>query len=171
MSNALLSKNLKRVGDVTTGDSTLLSRNKLRYRTRGVQSFTANDTAELVEIRARQRTFGGAYLRTALGVLGYSVAVLRLFDERFFHIGILYAVFGTALFVTAFLRTRYSLRGFADCCPSGEGTPQRTAIKTVGQDGTRCFGKPFSTSGWIVLSVSIMVLLVELGLFVLLIRL
>ncbi|PAV20417.1 hypothetical protein PNOK_0304400 [Pyrrhoderma noxium] len=79
-------------------------RKKLRYRGQRTTSFTARDTAELVEIRARQRTFGGAYLRTALGILGYSLTVLRLFDKRFYHIGILYAVFGFALFATAFFR-------------------------------------------------------------------
>lgn len=40
--------------------------------------------AFLVEIRARQRTFDGAYGRSALGTLGYALTVLRLFDRRFF---------------------------------------------------------------------------------------
>lgn len=43
----------------------------------------ASDINELQEIRARQRTFHGAYNRTALGTLGYAVAILRLFDKRF----------------------------------------------------------------------------------------
>ena len=37
----------------------------------------------VVELRARQRTFDGAYGRSALGNLGYALTVLRLFDERF----------------------------------------------------------------------------------------
>lgn len=37
-----------------------------------------------MEIRARQRTFDGAYGRTALGNLGYALTVLKLFDERFY---------------------------------------------------------------------------------------
>lgn len=36
-----------------------------------------------VEIRARQRTFDGAYARGALADLGYGVTILRLFDKRF----------------------------------------------------------------------------------------
>ncbi len=36
-----------------------------------------------VEVRARQRTFDGAYGRSALSNLGYALTVLRLFDERF----------------------------------------------------------------------------------------
>ena len=46
-------------------------------------SFVASDVNELQEIRARQRTFHGAYNRTALGTLGYAVVILRLFDSRF----------------------------------------------------------------------------------------
>lgn len=42
------------------------------------------DIAELTELRARQRTFEGAYRRTALANLGYALTVLRLFDPRFY---------------------------------------------------------------------------------------
>ena len=56
-----------------------------RYANRGHRSysFTASDVNELVELRARQRTFHGAYSRTALSNLGYSLTILRLFDDRF----------------------------------------------------------------------------------------
>lgn len=47
-------------------------------------SFTASDVNELVELRARQRTFHGAYSRSALSALGYSLTILRLFDHRFY---------------------------------------------------------------------------------------
>ena len=47
------------------------------------QSFQAADVNELVELRARQRTFHGAYIRTALGSLGYALTILRLFDPKF----------------------------------------------------------------------------------------
>ena len=46
-------------------------------------SFEASDINELVEIRARQRTFHGAYSRTALGSLGYALTILRLFEPAF----------------------------------------------------------------------------------------
>lgn len=48
-------------------------------------SFQTADLTELVEIRARQRTFHGAYGRTALSNLGYSLTILRLFDARFYR--------------------------------------------------------------------------------------
>ena len=47
------------------------------------QSFVAEDLNELVELRARQRTFHGAYSRTALGSLGYGITILRLLDQSF----------------------------------------------------------------------------------------
>lgn len=48
-------------------------------------SFNPDDINEMVEIRARQRTFHGAYSRTAIGNLGYALTIIRLFDKRFTH--------------------------------------------------------------------------------------
>jgi len=36
---------------------------------------------ELVEVRAAQRTFEGAYVRTALGQFSFSIIVLRIFTS------------------------------------------------------------------------------------------
>jgi hypothetical protein len=49
------------------------------------ESFICADVDELVELRASQRTYNGAYVRTALGTLGYSLTVLRLFDRQFYR--------------------------------------------------------------------------------------
>lgn len=38
-----------------------------------------------VELRARSRTFDGAYGRSAISNLGYALTILRLFDRRFFR--------------------------------------------------------------------------------------
>ncbi|TDL14686.1 hypothetical protein BD410DRAFT_796287 [Rickenella mellea] len=146
-----------------------------RYRGHRADSFVPIDVNELVELRARQRTFEGAYARTALGNLGYSLAVLKLFDRRFYHIGLLYAVLAGLLFILSFLRSQHSKHDFAD--PSSLSHPkiQRDQppriIKTVGQTGKRIFGRPFVTAGWIVLAVSCVVATVEVGLLVLVLRL
>jgi hypothetical protein len=55
------------------------------YRGRRRDSYTPLDRAELVELRARMRTFDQAYVRTALMNLGYSVVIIKLFDSRFHH--------------------------------------------------------------------------------------
>lgn len=49
------------------------------------QSFICLDDNELVELRASQRTYNGAYGRTALGILGYALTVLRLFGRPFYR--------------------------------------------------------------------------------------
>lgn len=47
---------------------------------------------DLLDYRAVQRTFDGAYARTALGQLCYATVILRLFQSKFFYIGELITV-------------------------------------------------------------------------------
>lgn len=42
---------------------------------------------ELVEIRAAQRTFEGAYVRTSLGQFSFALVVLKIFTSEFYSIG------------------------------------------------------------------------------------
>ncbi|KAH9477102.1 hypothetical protein JR316_0011018 [Psilocybe cubensis] len=138
------------------------------YRGHRRNSFQASDVNELVEIRARQRTFHGAYSRTALGALGYSLTILRLFERAFHRIGLLFAILGGLLFVLAFFRSRHSYHDFADRHKEAHKVDQ--CIKTKGQEGTRIFGRPFVTAGWIVLQVTFIVAAVEIALLVLILR-
>ncbi|EMD34919.1 hypothetical protein CERSUDRAFT_116454 [Gelatoporia subvermispora B] len=140
------------------------------YRGHRADSFYPQDVNELVEIRARQRTFDGAYGRSALGNLGYALTILRLFDPRFFRIGILYTVLAGLLFVLAYLRQRHSKHDFADKY-SVAGIYDQRVVKTVGQTGKRIFGRPFVTAGWIVVAVTVVVAAVEIGLLVLIFQL
>ncbi|THV03498.1 hypothetical protein K435DRAFT_827086 [Dendrothele bispora CBS 962.96] len=143
---------------------------RLRRGRHRADSYFPTDVNELIEIRARQRTFHGAYLRTALGNLGYALTILRLFNRRFYRIGLLFAVLGGVLFILAFLRDRHSRHDFAD---PREITSERSprVIKTVGVKNPRIFGRPFITAGWIVIAVSIVVFSVEVGLLVLILKL
>ncbi|KAF9458706.1 hypothetical protein BDZ94DRAFT_1200719 [Collybia nuda] len=140
-----------------------------RFRGHRRDSFEPVDINELVELRARQRTFHGAYSRTALGNLGSSLTILRLFDRRFYRIGILFAILGALLFILAFLRARHSNNDFADRWRTEP--PREPGLKTVGQKGTRIFGRPFITAGWIVLAVTGVVATVEIALLVLVLQL
>ncbi|KAJ6492939.1 hypothetical protein C8R47DRAFT_1120521 [Mycena vitilis] len=143
-----------------------------RYRGHRANSFQAADLTELVEVRARQRTFHGAYGRTALSNLGYSLTILRLFDPRFYRIGLLFAVLGASLYVLAFLRARHSRHDFADY-EKPESSSERAevgVIRTEGQDCSRIFGRPFVTAGWIVIAVATIVAGVEIGLLVLVLK-
>lgn len=103
------------------------------------------DKAELVELRARQRTYEGAYQRTALLMLGQGAVVLKVFDKRFFssefsvctaqvvrapdhppitpsltsfsQVGILYAAVSILLLVICEIRRKQSNRSFSDAYP------------------------------------------------------
>jgi hypothetical protein len=148
-----------------------------------------------VELRARQRTYHGAYLRTALGALGYALVVLKLFDRRFYRskyilrimlpvspllivpvVGLVYLLLSGLLFIASLMRAAHSNHDFADEHKANEFNvtnqnarrdvrPVRV-ISSVGQGG-RNFGRPFVTSGWIVVAVTAFVSIVEVGLLVL----
>ncbi|KAI9481870.1 hypothetical protein LPJ78_002092 [Coemansia sp. RSA 989] len=55
------------------------------------QTWTA---AELLEVRARERTFDGAYWRTAVGLFGASLVILRVFGLAFFPVGVVFLALG-----------------------------------------------------------------------------
>jgi hypothetical protein len=67
-------------------------------------------SAELVEIRAAQRTFEGAYVRTAIGQFSFALVVLKIFTAEFYSIGALFAVYGAGiLFISLFRRQQGQL--------------------------------------------------------------
>ncbi|KAJ2895662.1 hypothetical protein MKZ38_006268 [Zalerion maritima] len=61
-------------------------------------------SSELVEIRASQRTFEGAYLRTALSQFSFSLVVLKIFTSEFYPIGALFAAYGAGVMLIALYR-------------------------------------------------------------------
>ncbi|KAI9053603.1 hypothetical protein LZ554_002557 [Drepanopeziza brunnea f. sp. 'monogermtubi'] len=82
---------------------------------------------ELVEIRAAQRTFEGAYVRTALGQFSFALVVLKIFTAEFYSIGALFATYGVGvLMVSQYRRYEgnrqfFSERAAADGALPGEG--------------------------------------------------
>ncbi|PMD51956.1 uncharacterized protein K444DRAFT_546142 [Hyaloscypha bicolor E] len=85
---------------------------------------------ELVEIRAAQRTFEGAYVRTAIGQFSFALVVLKIFTAEFYSIGALFATYGVGIMLVSLYR-RY------------EGN--RQFFSEVGEDGMG--RKKFRTSG------------------------
>ncbi|KAN0066389.1 hypothetical protein ACQY0O_000488 [Thecaphora frezii] len=65
---------------------------------------------DLVDFRAVQRTFDGAYARTALGQLSYAVVILRLFQDKFFYVGLAYCLFAMSFVPIAVHRHRNVLQ-------------------------------------------------------------
>lgn len=85
---------------------------------------------ELVEMRAAQRTFEGAYIRTALGQFSFALVVLKIFTSEFYSIGALFATYGVGILLVSLYR-RY------------EGN--RQFFSEIGEDGLGI--KKFRTSG------------------------
>jgi hypothetical protein len=87
--------------------------NHTRYRLRHHRARSVVLTeSELVEIRAAQRTFEGAYVRTALGQFSFSLIVLKIFTSEFYSIGALFAAYGAGIMFTSFYRRRHGNRAF-----------------------------------------------------------
>ncbi|KAI9803943.1 MAG: hypothetical protein M1833_000224 [Piccolia ochrophora] len=92
---------------------------------------------EMVEVRAAQRTFEGAYVRTALSQFSFALVVLKIFTAEFYSIGALFAAYGFGvLFASIFRRQQGNKQFFSD----------------VDEDGQN--RKKFRTSGNVVVALS-----------------
>ncbi|KAA8911281.1 hypothetical protein FN846DRAFT_447821 [Sphaerosporella brunnea] len=101
----------------------------LRYHFRGHRARSVQLTpSELIEIRAAQRTFEGAYVRTALSQFSFALVVLKIFTHEFYPIGALFAAFGTAILFAALVRRRSGNRQFFT---DGEARRFRTSGNVV----------------------------------------
>ncbi|GAM83704.1 hypothetical protein ANO11243_016930 [Dothideomycetidae sp. 11243] len=85
---------------------------------------------ELVEIRAAQRTFEGAYVRTSLGQFSFALIVLKIFTSEFYSIGALFAVYGAGVLAVSLFRRMQGNRQFFS--EMGEDGLQRKRFRTSG---------------------------------------
>ena len=88
---------------------------------------------ELVEVRAAQRTFEGAYIRTALSQFSFALVVLKIFTSEFYSIGALFAIYGGGVLLISLLRRQQGNKQF---------------FSEIGDDGLN--RKKFRTSGNVV---------------------
>jgi hypothetical protein len=85
---------------------------------------------ELVEIRAAQRTFEGAYMRTSLSQFSFALIILKIFTSEFYSIGALFAVYGAGvLLVSAYRRQQGNKQFFTEVGDEGLG---RRKFRTSG---------------------------------------
>lgn len=85
---------------------------------------------EIVEVRAAQRTFEGAYIRTALAQFSFALIILKIFTSEFYSTGALFAVYGTGVLIIGVFRRQQGNRQF---------------FSEVGNDGVH--RQKFKTSG------------------------
>ncbi|KAL2270102.1 hypothetical protein VTJ83DRAFT_2286 [Remersonia thermophila] len=76
---------------------------RLRLRLHRARSVVLT-SQELVEARAAQRTFEGAYMRTALSQFSFALVVLKIFTSEFYPIGALLACYGACVLLIAVYR-------------------------------------------------------------------
>lgn len=85
---------------------------------------------EIVEVRAAQRTFEGAYIRTALSQFSFALIILKIFTAEFYSIGALFAVYGTGVLCIGLFRRQQGNRQFFS--EVGEDGLHRNKFRTSG---------------------------------------
>ncbi|KAG0249777.1 hypothetical protein BG011_008941 [Mortierella polycephala] len=103
------------------------------YRGHRAKSLSITEE-ELVEIRARERTFDGAYWRTAMKSFSAGMIIIRLFAHVFYKIGIIFVAFGMAILGISILRRRAAGDVFDQRAPfvtSGFWVMMTTLVSTV----------------------------------------
>jgi hypothetical protein len=133
-----------------------------RLRLHRARSVVLTDE-ELVEIRAAQRTFEGAYIRTSLSQFSFALVVLKIFTSEFYSIGALFAVYGAGVLLVSAYRRHQGNRQFfteTESVGGGDGGP----VGVVGR-------KKFRTSGNVVLALTALSVAAYVSLLVLVLKL
>jgi len=78
----------------------------LRLRRRPSRLDYLASKGQKLDIRAHQRTYQGAYVRTCLGCLSFSLLVMKLFSREFMPLGMVYQVYALVLCLASYLRSR-----------------------------------------------------------------
>lgn len=60
--------------------------------------------AQKLDIRAHQRTYQGAYVRTVIGCLSFSLLVMKLFSREFMSIGVVFQVYSLVICIIGYSR-------------------------------------------------------------------
>ncbi|KAK1769614.1 hypothetical protein QBC33DRAFT_513110 [Phialemonium atrogriseum] len=90
---------------------------------------------ELTEIRAAQRTFEGAYMRTAISQFSFALIILRIFTSEFYPIGALFAAYGATIILVAIYRRSEGNRQFFDLEETREGSSPEDGDRDGGGSG------------------------------------
>lgn len=139
----------------------------LRYGTCARISLTDAD-------RASQRTFDGAYARTALLQLSFAITIMRLFQSDFFWVGLACCVQAIGLLVTALYRYWMTLRyeeNFIEAIDLSRSRIVVSGDRTIATEPTGVTLLPrFTTAGIIVACATAITFLVEVAIIVLIVR-
>ncbi|KWU41668.1 hypothetical protein RHOSPDRAFT_22570, partial [Rhodotorula sp. JG-1b] len=138
-------------------------------------SWVLEDPDALIELRARSRTFDGAFRRlirsevlmSTTGNLYYSLIVLKVFSSEFARIGLIYVIMSCLLLLIAQFRRRRSDHDFSD----KYRTEDPIALPGV-KASERLWGtRPFRTSGDIIILLGVVCAALYVAIFVMIMRL
>lgn len=59
-----------------------------------------------LDVRAHQRTYEGAYTRTAVGCFAFSILLIKIFSKEFLPIGTIYTIYGSTVFLMGMYKSR-----------------------------------------------------------------
>ena len=107
-----------------------------------------------MEVRAAQRTFEGAYIRTALGQFSFALVILKIFTSEFYSIGALFAIYGAGILLTSIFRRQQGNKQF---------------FAEIEEDGTN--QRKFRTSGNVVVALTALSIAAYSSLLILTLRL
>ncbi|GMG39097.1 unnamed protein product [Ambrosiozyma monospora] len=62
--------------------------------------------AQKLDIRAHQRTYQGAYVRTCLGCLSFSLLIMKLFSKEFMPIGLVFQIYSLLICIIGYFRSK-----------------------------------------------------------------
>lgn len=142
-------------------------------RTKRHGAYQLLSTNDRLDLRAAQRTFDGAYVRTALGQMCFSLTIMRIFQREFFWIGIACCVLALCLIVIAVMRYELSLRcenEFLDAVMQVRGGAQAQEPGAQQSESVALLPR-FHTAGHVVLLTVLMTLAVDIAIIILLTRL
>ncbi|PWN91686.1 hypothetical protein FA10DRAFT_300277 [Acaromyces ingoldii] len=135
--------------------------------------------AELTDLRAVQRTFDGAYARTALAQLSYAVVILRLFDTSFYWCGLTYTILALQLVFIAIYRYNLAVSNHDKWSDTHRLGTVAGPVSPAGTPGVQLPPGPdqpvivrpvFRTAGTVVFVATLSTLCVEIALAVLILR-
>ncbi|OAV90368.1 hypothetical protein PTTG_07102 [Puccinia triticina 1-1 BBBD Race 1] len=132
------------------------------YRGHRSGSLIVEDLDELTEWRARQRTFDGAYLRTALGCSFFALTITKMFRKELSQIGLEFAALSVLILVISYIRRRRLNHDFADA-----HFPEPTGLDPDQARGPRIWGREYRTPGDFVLLMAAAVATIQISLIVL----
>jgi hypothetical protein len=124
------------------------------------------------------KTRVGAYVRTALGNLGYAALILKIFSAEFAKIGLLYTIVAMLLLIISVMRRKRSDDDFEDSNQPSSSTSndssnrrRRVVSTTTIVEGERIFGRSFRTSGDIVVILGLILVSLNIAALVLVLTL